>query len=167
MKTVLILILLTTLMHGELMAQIDRQNERYVTRSEVIAANGMVATSQPLAAQVGLDILRQGGNAIDAAIAANAAMGLMEPTGNGIGGDLFALVWHEESGRVYALNASGRSPLGLSVRPAAGRAGADRGRQHPAVEPALGIGAGRSGRMVRTARPVRRAGDGPHPPAIH
>jgi gamma-glutamyltranspeptidase / glutathione hydrolase len=96
------------------MAQIDRPNEHYVTRSEVVAANGMVATSQPLAAQVGLDILRQGGNAIDAAIAANAAMGLMEPTGNGIGGDLFALVWHEESGRVYALNASGRSPLELS-----------------------------------------------------
>ncbi|MFO8028474.1 MAG: gamma-glutamyltransferase [Cyclonatronaceae bacterium] len=110
----LLFLLMTTLMHGELMAQIDRQNERYVTRSEVVAANGMVATSQPLAAQVGLDILKQGGNAIDAAIATNAAMGLMEPTGNGIGGDLFALVWHEESGRVYALNASGRSPQGLS-----------------------------------------------------
>jgi gamma-glutamyltranspeptidase len=74
----------------------------------------MVATSQPLATQVGLDILKNGGNAIDAAIGANAAMGLMEPTGNGIGGDLFAIIWHEESGKLYALNASGRSPRGLS-----------------------------------------------------
>ena len=86
----------------------------FQTRSEVIGQRGMVATSQPLATQVGLQILKNGGNAIDAAIAANATMGLMEPTGNGIGGDLFALIWHEESGQLYALNASGRSPLGLS-----------------------------------------------------
>jgi gamma-glutamyltranspeptidase / glutathione hydrolase len=97
------------------LAQIDRPaGLPFATRSEVIAQHGMVATSQPLATQVGLDILRNGGNAIDAAIAANAAIGLMEPTGNGIGGDLFAIVWHQESGKVYALNASGRSPLGLS-----------------------------------------------------
>ena len=74
----------------------------------------MVATSQPLATQVGLHILRNGGNAIDAAIGANAAMGLMEPTGNGIGGDLFAIIWHQETEQLYALNASGRSPMGLS-----------------------------------------------------
>ena len=73
----------------------------------------MVATSQPLATQVGLQILKNGGNAIDAAIAANAAIGLMEPTGNGIGGDLFAIIWHQETNKLYALNASGRSPLGL------------------------------------------------------
>jgi gamma-glutamyltranspeptidase / glutathione hydrolase len=98
-----------------LMAQIDREaGESFSTRSEVIAQRGMVAASQPLATQVGLAILRQGGNAIDAAIAANAAIGLMEPTGNGIGGDLFALIWHAETEQVYALNASGRSPLGLS-----------------------------------------------------
>ncbi len=98
-----------------LLAQIDRETGmHFATRSEVIAQRGMVATSQPLATQVGLDVLRRGGNAIDAAIAANAAVGLMEPTGNGIGGDLFALIWHEESGQIYALNASGRSPLGLS-----------------------------------------------------
>jgi gamma-glutamyltranspeptidase / glutathione hydrolase len=96
-------------------AQIDREaGTIYQTRSEVIAENGMVATSQPLATQIGLEILKKGGNAIDAAIAANAATGLMEPTGNGIGGDLFAIIWHQESEQLYAINASGRSPLGLS-----------------------------------------------------
>jgi len=85
------------------------------TRSEVIATNGMVATSQPLATQIGLDILKQGGSAVDAAIAANAALGLMEPTGNGIGGDLFAIVWDEKSQKLYGLNASGRSPKGLTL----------------------------------------------------
>ena len=98
-----------------LFAQIDRETgKQFATRSEVIGQRGMVATSQPLATQVGLDVLRRGGNAIDAAIAANAAIGLMEPTGNGIGGDLFAIIWHEESGQLYGLNASGRSPRGLS-----------------------------------------------------
>lgn len=98
-----------------LLAQIDREaGSMFSTRSEVIGQRGMVATSQPLATQVGLQILKNGGNAIDAAIGANAAMGLMEPTGNGIGGDLFAIIWHEESGQLYALNASGRSPRGLS-----------------------------------------------------
>ena len=86
------------------------------TRSEVIATNGMVATSQPLATQIGLDILKQGGSAVDAAIAANAALGLMEPTGNGIGGDLFAIVWDAKSQKLYGLNASGRSPKGLTFK---------------------------------------------------
>src|SRR6056297_2287648 len=96
-------------------AQIDREaGSIFSTRSEVIAERGMVATSQPLATQVGLQILRDGGNAIDAAIGANAAMGLMEPTGNGIGGDLFAIIWHQETEQLYALNASGRSPQNLS-----------------------------------------------------
>ncbi len=85
------------------------------TRSEVIAQHGMVATSQPLASQIGLQVLKDGGNAIDAAIAANAAIGLMEPTGNGIGGDLYAIVWHAKSKKLYGLNASGRSPKGLSL----------------------------------------------------
>jgi gamma-glutamyltranspeptidase / glutathione hydrolase len=107
----LVLFFITETIH----AQIDRPTgEPFQTRSEVIGQHGMVATSHPLATQIGLDILKQGGNAIDAAIAANAAVGLMEPTGNGIGGDLFAILWHEESGEVYALNASGRSPQGLS-----------------------------------------------------
>ena len=100
---------------SDLYAQIDRESgESFATRSEIIGQRGMVAASQPLATQVGLQILRQGGNAIDAAIAANAAVGLMEPTGNGIGGDLFAIIWHAESEQLYAINASGRSPRGLS-----------------------------------------------------
>ena len=89
--------------------------ELFSTRSEVIASNGMVATSHPLASQVGIDILKNGGNAIDAAIAANAAIGLMEPTGNGIGGDLFAIVWIEKEKKLYGLNASGRSPSNLDI----------------------------------------------------
>ena len=89
--------------------------EPFSTRSEVIASNGMVATSHPLATQVGIDILKKGGNAIDAAIAANAAIGLMEPTGNGIGGDLFAIIWIEKEKKLYGLNASGRSPSSLDL----------------------------------------------------
>jgi len=87
----------------------------FATRSEIIAVHGMAATSQPLATQVCLDILKAGGNAIDAAIAGNAVLGLVEPTGNGIGGDLFAIFWHAESGRLYGLNASGRSPGSLKL----------------------------------------------------
>jgi len=98
------------------LANIDRvTGYTHATRSEVIAQHGMVATSQPLASQVGLQVLKDGGNAIDAAIAANAAIGLMEPTGNGIGGDLYAIVWHAKSQKLYGLNASGRSPQALSL----------------------------------------------------
>ncbi|NIP94220.1 MAG: gamma-glutamyltransferase, partial [Akkermansiaceae bacterium] len=87
----------------------------FATRSEVIARRGMAATSQPLATQVALDVLKAGGSAVDAAIAANAALGLMEPTGCGIGGDLFAMVWEAGTGKLHGLNASGRSPRGLSL----------------------------------------------------
>jgi gamma-glutamyltranspeptidase/glutathione hydrolase len=108
----LLLFHFTSITH--LKAQIDRESGPSIsTRSEIIAPRGIVATSQPLATQIGLQILKNGGNAIDAAIAANAAIGLMEPTGNGIGGDLFAIIWHQETNKLYALNASGRSPLGL------------------------------------------------------
>src|SRR5438094_5900799 len=79
-------------------------------RSVVMAPNGMVATSHPLAAQVGLDVLRNGGNAVDAAIATSAAMGLMEPTSCGIGGDLYAIVWDAKTQKLHGLNASGRAP---------------------------------------------------------
>lgn len=88
--------------------------KNFATRSEVIAQHGMAATSQPLATQVAIDILQQGGNAIDAAIAANAMLGLVEPTGNGIGGDLFAIVWDAKTRKLYGLNASGRSPKSLT-----------------------------------------------------
>lgn len=87
----------------------------FVSRSEIIAQNGMVATSHPLATQIGLDILKNGGNAIDAAIAANIALGLMEPTGNGIGGDLFVILWDADSQKLYGLNASGPAPKSLSI----------------------------------------------------
>ncbi|QEL15756.1 gamma-glutamyltransferase [Limnoglobus roseus] len=80
-------------------------------RAETIADHGIVATSHPLAAQVGLDVLKAGGNAVDAAIATSAAMGLMEPMSCGIGGDLFAIVWDAKTQTLHGLNANGRAPL--------------------------------------------------------
>ncbi|MEO0473742.1 MAG: gamma-glutamyltransferase, partial [Bacteroidota bacterium] len=108
-------ILLLSLTASPLFAQDRITGLPFATRSEVIARHGMAATSQPLATQVALDILKSGGNAIDAAIAANATLGLMEPTGNGIGGDLFAIVWDAKTKQLYGLNASGRSPQSLSL----------------------------------------------------
>jgi len=94
----------------------DRVTGRpFASRSEVIASHGMAATSQPLATQVALDILKSGGSAVDAAIAANAMLGLVEPTGNGIGGDLFAIVWDAEKETLVGLNASGRAPALMTV----------------------------------------------------
>ncbi len=87
----------------------------FATRSEVIAQNGIAATSHPLATQAALDVLKKGGSAVDAAIAANAVLGLVEPTGNGIGGDLFAIVWDPKSEKLHGLNASGRSPYSLTM----------------------------------------------------
>lgn len=113
----LILLLVTFFLTPYLFASPDRvTGKTSATRSEVIAQNGMVATSQPLATQIGLDILKKGGSAIDAAIAANAALGLMEPTGSGIGGDLFAIVWDAKNKKLHGLNASGRSPTGLTLK---------------------------------------------------
>ncbi|WP_446728512.1 gamma-glutamyltransferase [Pseudoalteromonas sp. G4] len=89
--------------------------EMFASRSEVFAENGMAATSQPLATQVALDILKKGGSAVDAAIAANAVLGLVEPTGCGIGGDLYAIVWQQKEQKLHGLNASGRSPASLTL----------------------------------------------------
>ena len=87
----------------------------FASRSEIISTNGMAATSHPLATQTAIDVLQRGGNAIDAAIAANAVLGLMEPTGCGIGGDLFAIVWIENDKKLYGLNASGPAPKNISI----------------------------------------------------
>ena len=112
MKNFIFIILLAAC---QLHSQDRITGELFATRSEVIAQNGMVASSHPLATQIGIEILKNGGNAIDAAIAVNAALGLMEPTGCGIGGDLFAIVWDPKTKKLHGLNASGPSPHSLSL----------------------------------------------------
>lgn len=107
----------------------------FATRSEVIALHGMAATSHPLATNAALDILKAGGSAVDAAIAANAMLGLVEPTGNGIGGDLFAMVWDAKSQKLYGLNASGRSPKSLTLQMLRARLKADGLDHIPALGP--------------------------------
>lgn len=111
----LLLMGLFLLMQSNAIAQDRITGRNFATRSEVIAQKGIAATSHPLATQTALDILKNGGNAIDAAIAANALLGLVEPTGCGIGGDLFALIWDDETQKLYGLNASGRSPQALKL----------------------------------------------------
>jgi len=106
-----IILILSVMAYGQ-----DRMTGlTFATRSEVIAQHGMACTSQPLATQVAIDILKKGGSAVDAAIAANAMLGLVEPTGSGIGGDLFAIVWDAKTQKIYGLNASGRSPRSLTL----------------------------------------------------
>src|SRR3982751_2190059 len=83
-------------------------------RSVAASQDGVAASSQPLAAQAAVQVLQRGGNAVDAAIAANAAQGLMEPTSNGIGGDLFAIVYLAREDKIVGLNASGWSPKGMT-----------------------------------------------------
>lgn len=108
-------LLVTFFFASQVPAQDRISGQTFATRSEVIAQHGMACTSQPLATQAALDILKAGGNAIDAAIAANAVLGLVEPTGNGMGGDLFAIVWDAKTKKLYGLNASGRSPYDLTL----------------------------------------------------
>jgi len=85
------------------------------SRSPVYGANGVAATAHPLASQIAIDILKEGGSAVDAAVGANAALGLMEPTANGVGGDIFAIVWDPKTKKLYGLNGSGRAPKGRSL----------------------------------------------------
>ncbi|MGB5647332.1 MAG: gamma-glutamyltransferase [Muriicola sp.] len=96
-------------------AQDRLTGETFTTRSEILARNGMAATSQPLATQVALDILKNGGSAMDAAIAANAVLGLVEPASCGIGGDIFAIVWDAKEEKLYGFNGSGRAPRSLTI----------------------------------------------------
>jgi len=110
------------------------------SRSPVYGRNGMAATAHPLASQIAVDILQQGGSAVDAAIAANAALGLMEPTGNGIGGDMFAIVWDPASKKLYGYNGSGHAPRGMDLeqlkqRIAAMKAAGDLDPNYPGIPP--------------------------------
>src|SRR2546423_15159828 len=98
------------------LAQIDRiTGKPFATRSEVLARHGMVCTSVPAATQVGLDILKRGGSAVDAAIPANATLRLMEPVPHGIGGDPFAIVYTSKENKLYGINRGGSSPPGLRL----------------------------------------------------
>jgi gamma-glutamyltranspeptidase/glutathione hydrolase len=103
------------LVPGLALAENRPMGRGFVTRSEVLARHGIACTSQPLATQAALDVLQAGGSAVDAAIAANAMLGLVEPMSCGVGGDLFAIVWDAASGKLHGLNASGRSPRALTL----------------------------------------------------
>ena len=97
-------------------AQDRLSGELFATRSEVIARHGMAATNHPLASQIAIDILKQGGSAADAAIAANAFLGFADPAMSGVGGDMFVIIWSEEDQKLYGLNASGKSPMNLTLQ---------------------------------------------------
>ncbi len=114
MKKLLSLLILITIT-ATVNAQDRLTGQEFTTRSEVLAKNGMAATSQPLATQAALRILQQGGSAMDAAIAANAVLGLVEPASCGIGGDIFAIVWDAKTEKLYGFNGSGRSPKSLDI----------------------------------------------------
>lgn len=111
----LIFTLIVLIFVNDCIAQDRLTGETFTTRSEVLARNGMAATSQPLATQAALDILKKGGSAMDAAIAANAVLGLVEPASCGIGGDIFAIVWSAKDQKLYGFNGSGRAPKSLNI----------------------------------------------------
>jgi len=114
MHRVLVVVLLVVATSFALAA--DRPEGRaFATRSVTYAQHGMVAAAHPLAVQIGLDVLKAGGSAVDAAIAVNAALGFLEPVSCGLGGDLFAMVWDPETEKLYGLNASGRAPASLTI----------------------------------------------------
>lgn len=112
----LVMIFLSVLLSSSSLAYDRITGQTFASRSEVIARQGMVATSQPLASQAALDILKRGGSAVDAAIAANAVLALVEPVGCGLGGDLFAMVWSEKDKKLVGINGSGRSAKSLSLK---------------------------------------------------
>jgi gamma-glutamyltranspeptidase/glutathione hydrolase len=112
-RSLLCLACLTCFLHAQEDPPLDRSQQQ--TRSMVITKFGIVATSQTLASQAGAMILERGGNAVDAAIAANATLGVVQPGANGIGGDLFAIVYEAKSGKLYGLNSSGWTPAGLTI----------------------------------------------------
>ncbi len=116
MKIALYLLLFTsTLTLSNALAQDRLSGKTFATRSEVIARNGMAATNHPIASQIAIEVLKKGGSAVDAAIAANAFLGFADPGMNGIGGDLFAIVWDAKTKKLYGLNGSGRSPQSLTL----------------------------------------------------
>ena len=133
----------------------------FATRSEVYAPHAIAATSHPLATQIALDVMKSGGSAVDAAIAANAALGLMEPTGNGVGGDLFAIVWDPKTKKLYGYNGSGRSPKSLTLAEFQRRGLQDIPPHGPLPVSVPGYGR----RMVRAARPLRPQADQGRPRA--
>ncbi len=121
------------------------------SRSPTWATNGMVCCSQPLAAGAGIEMLKAGGSAVDAAIATNACLGLMEPTACGLGGDLFAILWDPKESKLAGLNASGRAPLASASE----KIPPDVGRHDPAVLAVLVVDTRRGRRLVRAARALR------------
>ena len=134
----------------------DRLTGRtFATRSVVMAQHGMACTSQPLATETAIDVLKNGGNAIDAAIAANAVLGVTDPEMNGIGGDLFAIVYDAKTKKLYGLNASGRSPYALTLDILKKA----RTREHSFQRPFARIRSGLCGRMVSTSWKIRKVAD--------
>ena len=115
MPKLFLALFICTIQISSITAQDRLSGRSFATRSSAMAQHGMACTSQPLATMAAIDVLKKGGTAIDAAIAANAVLGVVEPAMNGIGGDLFAIVYDAKTKKLYGLNASGRSPYSLTL----------------------------------------------------